>query len=81
MEASILHWLELLLLPPGINLFLLFFALLFLRRLPTLALFINATSILLLLVLSMPLAARYLLMNLQQYPAIQMTEVNKESPT
>jgi len=76
--TSILNWLELLILPPGIILVVLLFALLISRRSPIVSSVLSITGILLLIVLSMPLVARYLLINLQDYPAIEMNNLNAE---
>jgi len=76
--TSLLNWLELLLLPPGIILLLLIFALLISRRSPIVSSILSFSGILLLIFLSMPLVARYLLINLQDFPAIEMKELSKE---
>jgi len=76
--TSILNWLELLILPPGIILVMLLFALLISRRSPVVSSVLSITGILLLIVLSMPLVARYLLINLQDYPAIEINNLNTE---
>ena len=78
MSSTLLHWLEFFILPPGITLVLLLLALIISRRAPLLSFFIGLSSVLLLVVLSMPIVARQLLINLQEYPAIQMNEIAKE---
>ncbi len=78
--TSLLNWLELLLLPPGIILLILLFAVLISRRSPMISSLLSITGILLLILFSMPLVARYLLINLQDYPAIEMSELNRNQP-
>jgi len=77
MGSTLLHWIEFLLLPPGITFILLLIALMIFRRAPMMGFFVGLSSILLLMVLSMPLTARILLSNLQQYEALQLTDIDK----
>ncbi|PCJ49566.1 MAG: hypothetical protein COA74_05260 [Gammaproteobacteria bacterium] len=77
MGTSILNWLELFILPPGIIFVFLFIALIISRRAPLPSTFISLTSILMLYIFSMPLTARNLLSSLQIHPVVQLTEYNK----
>lgn len=80
MVTSLLHWLEFLLLPPGFNFILLLGALIFSRRAPLVSFIVTLSAILLLVLLSMPLVARQLLLNLQIHPAIAMIELTSGRP-
>lgn len=79
MSTTFLYILEFFLLPPGSTLLLLFIALMISRRLPLISFFTSLSAILLLIVLSMPIVARQFLINLQEYPALQMAELTKDS--
>ncbi len=79
MTASLLHWLELFLLPPGIILVLLLSAWMFSGRRPLLSYVLSVSGILLLVFLSMPLIARYLLINLQDYPVFETVAQNDDT--
>ncbi len=79
MTASFLQRLEIFILPPGIILVLLVLALLIARKKPLLGSILSISGIVLLTTLSMPLVARYLLINLQDYPAIQSEKLTINS--
>jgi len=79
MTANILHWLEFFILPPGIILVFLLSALLFSRRIPLLSSILSLTGIVLLVFLSMPIVARYLLINLQDYSVVEINNQNKDN--
>ncbi len=80
MSFSLLHWLEFFILPPGIIFVMLLIALIISRFKPLFGFLFGVSSIILLLVLSMPLTARYLLSSLQDYPVFQAS-VLKSDPT
>ena len=74
MGTSLLHTLEFFLLPLGISLLLLLISLVISRRRPRLSFGISLTSLLLLAFFSSPMVARKLLMNIQEYTPIQISE-------
>ena len=80
METTFLHWLEYLLLPPVFSFILLLGALIINRRAPLVSFIISFSTVILLLLLSMPIVARQLLINLQIYPAIPALELVQDLP-